>query len=183
MLFAILGNVSNTCRNGFARIADLDRLASHFNGAPYQTVNSKDRLRQLRTARAYQACHGDNFTRSQFKGNIANLGAATVLIERLQALGCTFALDDFGSGLSSFVYLKTLAVDYLKIDGAFVKNIVNDPIDYAMVKSINELGHATGKFTIAEFAATGEIIDKLRELGVDYAQGYAVERPAPPGSL
>jgi diguanylate cyclase (GGDEF)-like protein/PAS domain S-box-containing protein len=114
---------------------------------------------------------------------IANLGAATELFGRLQALGCTFALDDFGSGLSSFAYLKSLPVDYLKIDGVFVKGIAGDPIDYAIVKSINELGQATGKRTIAEYAENDAVIDKLRELGVNYAQGYGIARPAPLSEL
>ena len=97
----------------------------------------------------------------------------------LRALGCCFALDDFGSGLSSFAYLKTLPVDYLKIDGMFVREVVDDPIDRAMVKSINEMGHVMGKRTIAEFVENDAILAVLRELGVDYAQGYGVGRPRP----
>lgn len=81
-------------------------------------------------------------------------------------------MDDFGSGLSSFAYLKTLHVDYLKIDGFFVKDINDDPIDYAMVKSINEIGHEMGLETIAEFVETKKILDKVAQIGVDYAQGY-----------
>jgi EAL domain-containing protein (putative c-di-GMP-specific phosphodiesterase class I) len=110
---------------------------------------------------------------------IANLGFATSMFSRLQKLGCTFSLDDFGAGLSSFAYLKTLPVNYLKIDGTFVKDIVEDPIDYAMVKSINELGHVVGKTTIAEFVENDAIADKLRELNVDYAQGNGMGRPKP----
>ena len=87
-------------------------------------------------------------------------------------LGCRFALDDFGTGLSSFGYLKHFPVDFLKIDGSFVKEILHDPIDREMVRSINEIGHLTGKQTIAEFAENVEIIEMLRSLGVDYAQGY-----------
>jgi EAL domain-containing protein (putative c-di-GMP-specific phosphodiesterase class I) len=110
---------------------------------------------------------------------IANLGTAATLFDRLRELGCKFALDDFGTGLSSFAYLKTLPVDYLKIDGTFVKDIADDPIDFAMVKSINELGHVTGKKTIAEFAENDAIVEKLRALGTDYAQGYGIGRPKP----
>ena len=110
---------------------------------------------------------------------IANLTHATHFITALKGLGCRFALDDFGSGLSSFAYLKNLPVDFLKIDGMFVKDIVDDPIDLAMVKSINDMGHVMGKQTIAEFVETDVILEKLREIGVDYAQGYGIGRPRP----
>ena len=94
-------------------------------------------------------------------------------------MGCQFALDDFGSGLSSFGYLKNLKVDYLKIDGIFVKDIADDPIDHAMVKSINDIGHVMGMKTIAEFVESKKIKSMLRKLGVDYAQGYEIGRPQP----
>ena len=110
---------------------------------------------------------------------IANLSSATRFIKALKERGCWFALDDFGSGLSSFAYLKNLPVDFLKIDGAFVKDIVDDPIDFAMVKSINEIGHVMGKRTIAEFVENDAISLRLAELGVDYAQGYGIGRPQP----
>ena len=110
---------------------------------------------------------------------IANLARATRFIVALKQLGCRFALDDFGSGLSSFAYLKTLPVDYLKIDGLFVKDIVHDPIDREMVRSINEIGHLMGKRTIAEFVEDDATLAMLREIGVDYAQGYGVGRPSP----
>jgi len=103
---------------------------------------------------------------------IANLAKANTFIDTLKKGGCKFALDDFGSGLSSFAYLKTLHVDYLKIDGFFVKGIDENPIDYAMVKSINEIGHEMGLKTIAEFVENKNILDKLIQIGVDYVQGY-----------
>ncbi|MCI0399781.1 MAG: EAL domain-containing protein [Gammaproteobacteria bacterium] len=108
---------------------------------------------------------------------IANLSSATRFIKALKELGCWFALDDFGSGLSSFGYLRNLPVDFLKIDGAFVRNIVEDPVDFAMVSSINEIGHVLGKKTIAEFVENDAILEKLRTIGVDYAQGYGMGRP------
>lgn len=108
---------------------------------------------------------------------IASYSQANRFINALKELGCKFALDDFGTGLSSFGYLKHFPVDYLKIDGSFVKEILHDPIDREMVRSINEIGHLTGKRTIAEFAENDEIITMLRGMGVDYAQGYGVSEP------
>ena len=114
---------------------------------------------------------------------ISNLSAANTFIELLQESGFRFALDDFGSGLSSFGYLKNLQVDFLKIDGMFVRDIVHDPIDYAMVKSINEVGQVMGMQTIAEFVENEAIQEKLRVIGVDFAQGYGVGKPQPFESL
>ena len=114
---------------------------------------------------------------------ISHLTTAIHFMTVLKKLGCTFALDDFGSGLSSFSYLTSLPVDYLKIDGSFVVDIDKDPMHYAMVKSINEVGQVMGIKTIAEYAASDTIIDKLTEIGVDHAQGYAVSRPVPLSSM
>ncbi len=108
---------------------------------------------------------------------IASYSQANRFINALKELGCKFALDDFGTGLSSFGYLKHFPVDFLKIDGSFVKEILHDPIDREMVRSINEIGHLTGKKTIAEFAENEEIITMLKGMGVDYAQGYGVSEP------
>gem|GEM_PF-1031631 len=114
---------------------------------------------------------------------ISNLARASVFIQALRSRGCRFALDDFGSGLSSFAYLKSLSVDYLKIDGVFVREIATSAVDRAMVSSINELGHVTGKRTVAEFVEDNATLEVLRELGVDFAQGYGISRPAPIASL
>ena len=108
---------------------------------------------------------------------ISNLANAADFIGQLKAIGCTFALDDFGSGLSSYSYLKHLPVDFLKIDGMFVRDILTSEADFAMVKSINELSHFLGKKTIAEYVENERIRDQLIEIGVDYAQGYAIEKP------
>jgi diguanylate cyclase (GGDEF)-like protein len=110
---------------------------------------------------------------------IANLEHASRFIGTLKALGSRFALDDFGSGLSSFAYLKTLPVDFLKIDGMFIRDIHEDPIHLAMVQSINEVGHLMGMETVAEFVENDAIVDVLRELGIDYAQGYGICPPRP----
>ena len=116
---------------------------------------------------------------------ITNLTSATHFIQTLKGVGCQFALDDFGSGLSSFAYLKTLPADFLKIDGLFVKDIADDPTDLAMVKSINEIGHTMGKRTVAESVENAAILQKLKErgIGVDYAQGYHIGRPKPIAEL
>ncbi|MFV1997257.1 MAG: EAL domain-containing protein [Acidiferrobacterales bacterium] len=110
---------------------------------------------------------------------IANLNVAICFMTVLRDMGVRFALDDFGSGLSSFAYLKTLSVDYLKIDGAFVRNMAKDQIDYAMVSSINEIGQLMGIQTIAEFVENNAILEKLQELKVNYVQGYGIGRPRP----
>ena len=110
---------------------------------------------------------------------IANLTKATNFIRAMRQLGCKFALDDFGSGLSSFAYLKNLQVDFLKIDGMFVRDMVRDPVDFALVRSINEMGKVMGKKTIAEFVESEEIFEEIKKLGVDYAQGYGVGKAKP----
>ena len=109
---------------------------------------------------------------------VASFSQANRFIRSLKELGCKFALDDFGTGMSSFNYLKQFPVDFLKIDGSFVRGILNDPIDREMVRSINEIGRLTGKQVIAEFAENPEIIEMLRQLGVDYAQGYGIAQPS-----
>lgn len=110
---------------------------------------------------------------------IVNLDAARDFIQDLRRFGCTFALDDFGSGMSSFNYLKSLPVDLIKIDGGFVKNLLTDRADRAMVEMINHVGHVMGKEIIAEFVETAEIADALRDIGVDYGQGYGLAAPRP----
>ena len=110
---------------------------------------------------------------------IANMNRALRLISELRARGCRFALDDFGTGLASFAYLKNLPVDFLKIDGTFIRDVVGDPVNTAIVKAINEIGHALGIRTIAEYVEGSETLQALRNLGVDYGQGYGIARPRP----
>ena len=110
---------------------------------------------------------------------IANMASAVRLMEEVKRAGCRFALDDFGSGLSSFAYLKHLPVDALKIDGSFVRGVATDPVDRAMVASINQIGHLLGLWTVAECVENDDILRELRVIGVDYVQGYALGRPRP----
>ncbi len=110
---------------------------------------------------------------------ITNLSTAIKFIKKLKILGCKFALDDFGSGLSSFAYLKNLPVDFLKIDGAFIKDILDDPIDEAMVQSISQIGHVMNIRTIAEFVENTAIEQRLSQMNVDFVQGYGIEKPRP----
>ena len=109
---------------------------------------------------------------------ISNLSRVIHFMQTLKKLGCKFSLDDFGSGLSSFTYLKNLPVDYLKIDGQFIRNVVDDTVDESMVKAINQVGNAMGIATIAERVETKEVLDKLSDIGIEFAQGYYIARPS-----
>lgn len=110
---------------------------------------------------------------------VTHMDRAITFMRELKAMGCRFLLDDFGSGMSSFGYLKQLPVDYVKIDGLFVKDILKDPIDRGMVKAINEIAHTMGLGTVAEFVENDDILKELYLLGVDYAQGYGISPPRP----
>lgn len=109
---------------------------------------------------------------------IGDMAMATTLLSHLRSLGCQTALDDFGSGMSSFAYLRELPVDIVKIDGRFVRNLAENTIDQAMVKAMNEIAHAMGKQTVAEFVEAETHFNVLRELSVDYGQGYYLGKPA-----
>ncbi len=110
---------------------------------------------------------------------ISNLTQAAAFIEQMQALGCVFALDDFGAGMASFIYLKHLPAAYLKIDGSFVREMLDDPVKQVMVEVIQRIGHAMGKKTIAEYVENEAELTRLRELGVDLAQGHYIGQPVP----
>lgn len=110
---------------------------------------------------------------------ISNLALAIRMMSKLKSMGCGFSLDDFGSGMSSFAYLKNLPVDSIKVDGAFVRDMLTDPIDFAMVEAIIRIGHVMGLKTIAEYVESEAIMHRLAELGVDYVQGFGIHRPEP----
>lgn len=114
---------------------------------------------------------------------VTNLNRAAYLIKALRDIGCRFALDDFGSGLSSFSYLKNLPLDFIKIDGSFVRNVLSDSVDLETVKAINQVGHTMGLKTVAEYVESKEILDMLHAIGVDYAQGFYIAKPVPLESL
>ena len=110
---------------------------------------------------------------------ISHIDDAVSFITALRNFGCSFSLDDFGAGLSSFGYLKVLPVDYLKIDGSFVREVTTDDVSRSMVEAICQIGKTMKLSIIAEFVGDEETKDVLRAIGVDYAQGYGVGKPAP----
>ncbi|WP_254439836.1 EAL domain-containing protein [Shewanella sp. Arc9-LZ] len=161
----------------FKHLGDIDHLAINLSGASLGSSALLSHIMQQITL------HHLPPSMIKFEitetAAISNLRDATLFIKTLCEFGCQFALDDFGSGLSSFAYLKNLPVTTLKIDGMFVKDILDDPIDEAMVKSINDIGHVMGMKTIAEFVENDAIRQRLKDMGVDFAQGYEIGRPVP----
>jgi EAL domain-containing protein (putative c-di-GMP-specific phosphodiesterase class I) len=111
--------------------------------------------------------------------SINNLAATRKMIERLNNLGCHFSIDDFGTGFSTFNYLKQLPAQHVKIDGSFVRDMLNDSIDLALVKAINDISRSLDKRSVAEYVETAEVFFALKEIGVDYGQGYFIARPVP----
>ncbi|MEI5640502.1 MULTISPECIES: GGDEF/EAL domain-containing response regulator [unclassified Pseudoalteromonas] len=111
--------------------------------------------------------------------SINNLSATQSMIKRLNDLGCHFSIDDFGTGFSTFSYLKQLPAQHVKIDGSFVRDMVNDPIDLALVKAVNDISHSLDKRSVAEYVENSDIFHTLKEIGVDYGQGYFISRPKP----
>ena len=154
---------------------ELELCAINLSGSSVGDAGMRDYIvEQMR-------CHGVAARQVCFEitetAAVANLTSAAGFVRELRALGFRFALDDFGNGMSSFAYLKHLPVDYLKIDGNFVKDILVDPSDDAMVQAINQVGHVMGLTTVAEFVESQAILDRLRVIGVDYAQGFGIARP------
>ena len=110
---------------------------------------------------------------------IEHLSDAVEFINKVREEGCLFALDDFGSGMSSFTYLKTIPADFIKIDGTFVASMESEPMDSAIVEAINHIGHLAGKRTIAEFVESSATMKQLRDINVDFVQGFAIGMPGP----
>ena len=171
--------------HAFTRFSDLAMRASSDCGNDVIAINlsgaSLNDASLIEFLLSIQASTGMSWNRVCFEITetvaIRNLPLATKLIKELRNLGCQFALDDFGSGLSSFSYLKNLPVDYLKIDGSFIMDIVSDPIDRAMVEAIREVSRIMGVKTVAEWVENAEVAEALRRIGIDYAQGYFFGRP------
>jgi EAL domain-containing protein (putative c-di-GMP-specific phosphodiesterase class I) len=114
---------------------------------------------------------------------VTSLSNAAFFMRELKARGCRFSLDDFGTGLSSFMYLKTLPVDYLKIDGQFISQIATDAVDRSMVEAISKVGRALGIATVAECVESEAVLEELKRIGVDFAQGYYIANPLPIAEL
>jgi len=108
---------------------------------------------------------------------VSNLTSAGAMLDSIRQLGCRVALDDFGAGLSSFGYLRAFKVDTIKIDGSFIRNLPESVIDLTIVRSIHRIAHEIGAETVAEFVENGLILEQLREIGVDFAQGHAIAIP------
>ena len=182
--FGLMSDVDRwVVRKAFAALTqDNDiNLAINLSGLSLQSEGFVDFVREIKASSGVDAarvCFEITETAA-----ISNLSRAQVFFTEMKALGFSFSLDDFGSGMSSFGYLKSLPVDFLKIDGAFVRDIVSDPIDHAFVEAINRIGQVMGKETIAEYVENDEIMQKLIAIGVNYAQGYGVAKPVPLESL
>lgn len=151
----------------------------HFINVSGTTLNDSDFFNFVREQLAHYAIPpGSICFEVTETAAIVNLSSARILFDKLRDLGCRIALDDFGAGFSSFSYLKSLPADFLKIDGAFIKSMLEDHMSRAIVDTINHIGHVAGMKTIAEFVESEPLIACLRECGVDYAQGYAIDEPS-----
>jgi len=147
----------------------------NISGASINDKSFPDFLRNLLTR--YELPHGLLCFEITETTAISNLTKAAELMHELKGMGCRFALDDFGTGMSSFAYLKYLPVDYLKIAGMFIKDMETDPMDHAIVDSVNRIGHILGMQTVAESVENAATLSRLKEMGVDYAQGYFIAEP------
>jgi diguanylate cyclase (GGDEF)-like protein len=173
----VIREVLDWCADNDDALRDIDGLTINLSGP---TLNDETFVGYLREQLNRTGVDGRKLCFEVTEtAAVQNLSRAADLITEVKALGCRFSLDDFGSGLSSYSYLKNLPIDYLKIDGQFIVSIDEDEADHAMVRSINELGHFLGKRTIAEYVENDGILAQLREIGLDYAQGFGIGHPLP----
>ena len=182
--YGLMGEVDRwVVRNAFQFLAQHPQvhLAINLSGLSLQEDNFAGFITQMLTQYDINASHVCfEITETAV---ITHVGQAVAFIRDLKTWGFRFSLDDFGSGMSSFTYLKSLPVDYLKIDGAFVRDITTDPINRAFVETINRIGQVMGMETIAEFVESEAILRELEHIGVDYAQGYGIAKPIPLDSV
>ena len=173
----VVKNCFNWMINNRKTMEDIEQISINLSG---QSLSSKQFLNTVSALiEKTDIAHSKICFEITETNAISNYESALYFIYKIKSYGCKFALDDFGSGMSSFSYLKTLNVDYLKIDGSYVHNIINNPIDRAMVEAVNKIGHAMGIETIAEYVEDKDILNMLAEIGVDYAQGYGIAYPEP----
>ena len=173
----VVENTLNTLEQNPAHIDNVGKVAINLSGITLGDEMALHKIAQRMQSTSIPAekiCFEITETTA-----VTNLNAAKHFISTLRDIGCSFALDDFGAGMSSFTYLKNLDVDYVKIDGSFVRNIVHDPIDHATVTAINNIAHSMGKQTVAEFVVDKATADVLRDLKIDFGQGYALDKPKP----
>jgi diguanylate cyclase (GGDEF)-like protein len=173
----VVDNTLKTLESNPAHIDNVGKVAINLSGITLgdeMALHKIAQRMQSTTVPAEKICFEITETTA-----VTNLNAAKHFISTLRDIGCSFALDDFGAGMSSFTYLKNLDVDYVKIDGSFVRNIVHDPIDHATVTAINNIAHSMGKQTVAEFVVDNATAEVLRKLKVDYGQGFALDKPKP----
>jgi Amt family ammonium transporter len=164
-------------------LAQQPELARHRFGINLSGDSLRDPPRLLEHVREMLARHGVPASSLYFEftetAAIANLGAAVEFMRGLRAMGCQLALDDFGSGMSSFSYLKQLPVDFLKIDGSFIKDVVRNPVDQAIVRAVQAVGAQMGIQIVAEYVESEATRDWLAAAGIQFGQGYAIGRPVP----
>jgi EAL domain-containing protein (putative c-di-GMP-specific phosphodiesterase class I) len=173
----VIQHTFEALQNGAEALSSLDLCAINLSGQSLSDPEFLEDVTELlnaTTVPASRLCFEITET-----AVVENFDSARAFIAALKQRGCRFALDDFGSGMSSYSYLKHLPVDYLKIDGSFVRGMLEDPIDRAVVESINQIGHDLDMKTIAEFVENEEILSALTTIGVDYAQGSLIAEPRP----
>jgi diguanylate cyclase (GGDEF)-like protein len=173
----VVDNALSKLEKAPAHVEKLEKVALNLSGTTLGDDNMLEFLVK-RVAMSSIPTHKICFEITETEA-VTNLSTAKHFIQTLRDLGCRFALDDFGAGMSSFTYLKHLDVDYVKIDGSFVRNMTTDNIDFATVKAINSIAHSMGKETVAEFVVDAETSELLKTLRVDYGQGFGLGKPVP----